>query len=348
MTNAGIVEIKGEGRLAGPHEVDVEGRRFTADHVLIATGGRPRIPDVPGADLGMTSDDFFALAARPQDVAIIGAGYIAVELACIFRALGSRVTLAIRYEEFLRGFDGMLREHLMHEMVRSGIDFQKCEEVRCLERVADGRLSLTTKKGTRCEGFDVVLWAIGRDPSTRGIGLAECGIELGPQGHVVVDDFQNTTAPGVYAIGDVTGRMDLTPVAIAAGRKLADRLFGGDAEARLEYENVPSVVFSHPPIGTVGLSEHAAHERYGDAVKVYRTEFTNIYHAVGEHRPKTRMKIVTLLPDERVVGMHAIGLAADELIQGFAVAVRMGARKADLDRTVAIHPTAAEEFVTMR
>jgi glutathione reductase (NADPH) len=232
-------------------------------------------------------------------------------------------------------------------METSGIRLVRGRQVARLEQTAPRELSLVLADGEVVGRFECVVWAIGRDANTRGFGLESTGVAVDSNGHVVVDDFQNTSVAGVYAVGDVTGHVALTPVAIAAGRRLSDRLFGGEPDARLDYENVPTVVFAHPPVGVVGMSEEHARAAHSD-VKVYVRRFTNLYHALTARKPKTMVKLVTVGQDERVVGIHVIGLAADELIQGFAVAVRMGARKADLDRTIAIHPTAAEELVTLR
>jgi glutathione reductase (NADPH) len=234
-------------------------------------------------------------------------------------------------------------------MVQQGIQLEPYSTPTRLERAEDGRLRLCRELGAPLAGFDAVLWAIGRSPLTVGLGLEQLGITLSETGHIPVDPYQNSAAPGIYAVGDVTGHFELTPVAIAAGRRLAERLFGGQPEAKVDYENIPTVVFSHPPIGTVGISEAQAREQYGEtAVKTYQARFTNLYYALSEHKPKTTIKLVTVGPEERVVGLHVIGLGADELLQGFAVAIRMGATKRDFDRTLAIHPTAAEEVVTLK
>lgn len=350
----GVVRIDGMGALLpgrddGRIVVAIADRRVAAQHVLVATGGFPDVPKVPGAELGITSDGFFLLEAQPRHVVIVGAGYIAVELAGIFRALGSKVSLLVRFDEVLRTFDAMLRERLLEALVESGVEVCPRFDVARAERAADGAaITVVGVDGRRVEGADGLVWAIGRRPSTSRLGLDAHGVALDDLGHVQVDDRQNTNVAGLYAVGDVTGRATLTPVAIAAGRHLADRLFGGDPHAKLDYDDIPSVVFSHPPIGTVGLTEEAARHIHGDAVKVYSTRFIDSYHGVTPRRPRTSMKLVTVGPDERVVGIHLIGRSADEIVQGFAVALRMGATKADLDRTVAIHPTAAEELVTMR
>jgi glutathione reductase (NADPH) len=236
----------------------------------------------------------------------------------------------------------------MEHMEASGIVLARGSEVARVESSSNEERVLVTRDGKRLGPFDCTIWAIGRVPCTSGIGLEMLGVRTDAGGHVVVDEFQSTNVAGIYAVGDVIGRMGLTPVAIAAGRRLADRLFGGEPDARLDYEDVPTVVFSHPPIGSVGLDEEAARKQYGTAVKVYERRFMNLYHALTERKPKTTVKLVTVGEDERVVGIHVIGIGADEMIQGFAVALKMGARKSDLDRTVAIHPTAAEELVTLR
>lgn len=344
----GIDLIRGTAAFLAPDRVRVGDRVISAGHILIATGGRPRIPAIPGAELAITSDGFFELRERPAHVGVVGSGYIAVELAGIFRALGSDVTIVLRGERLLRRFEPMLRENLMEEMTTAGVSFVSGIEIECIERTPSGALSFRGSDGELRAGFDCLVWAVGRVPNTEGLGLEQAGVKLDADGHIVVDGFQNTSAPRIYAVGDVTGVWPLTPVAIAAGRKLADRLFGGQPEARLDYDNIPTVIFSHPPIGTVGLTEDQARERYGTGVKCYTTRFRNMYHAVTERKTSTAMKVVTVGERQKVVGIHVIGIGADEMIQGFAVAVNMGATKADLDRTVAIHPTAAEELVTLR
>ncbi len=344
-----VLHVRGHGRLGANGDVMVGERRLHAPHVLIATGSEPRLPDLPGAELGLVSDHVFSLPAQPRRVLIVGGGYIGVEFAGIFRGLGSEVTLAFREPLPLRHFDEMLGSALRDEMLRQGMVLAPSQRPASLARQSNDLLALTTEDGSEFGGFDCVLWAIGRCPVTAGLGLEERNIQKFSSGHIVVDDFQNTSAPGVYAIGDVTGQFDVTPVAIAAGRQLAERLFGGKPDAKLDYEDIATVVFSHPPIGTVGLSEAEARRIHGpDNIKIYVSGFTNMFYAVTDHKPKSFVKLVTLLPEERVLGVHFIGLGADEVLQGFAVAVRMGATKADFDRTVAIHPTAAEELVTLR
>ncbi|HVU04293.1 MAG TPA: glutathione-disulfide reductase [Polyangiaceae bacterium] len=347
LEGEGVVRVPGYGRFVAPNVLDVSGRRLAAPHVLVATGGEPWVPDLPGKELAITSDGFFDLEALPKSAVVVGAGYIGVELAGIFAALGTRVTLVMRADAPLRGFDRTLREALVEHLQAAGIGLERNVLVtRVGER--EGRRAVHLDDGRVLDPADVVLFATGRRAKTAGLGLENVGIRLDDAGHVATDEFQATNVPGHYAVGDVTGRVPLTPVAIAAGRRLADRLFGGEPEARLDYENVPTVVFSHPPIGTVGLPEDVARARYGDAVKVYERRFTSLHYALTPYKPKTTVKLVVVGADERVVGIHVIGLGADEMIQGFAVALKMGARKMDLDRTVAIHPTGAEELVTLR
>lgn len=345
----GVTSIEGYAKFVGPKTVEVDGERHSGDHVCIAVGGRPRWPNIPGGELGISSDGFFELERLPEKVAVVGAGYIAVELAGIFNTLGAEVTLFIRHDHFLRSFDAMVRETLMETMLNAGVNVETGREVVRVDRLDDGRLSITESRGAKVEPFDEIVWAIGRVPNTDELNLPSTEVKTDDGGNIPVDAFQNTNVDGIYAVGDVTGKYPLTPVAIAAGRKLSDRLFGGKSDAKLDYENIPTVVFSHPPIGTVGLTEDEAHQLYGtDGVKCYTTRFTNMYHALTERRAPTAMKLICVGAHEKVVGVHVIGLGADEMMQGFGVAVRMGATKADFDRTVAIHPTAAEELVTLR
>ena len=344
------VEIfRGWATFESPSQVRVGDTLLSADHILIATGGRPMIPDIPGADLAITSDGFFELTEQPRRPLIIGAGYIATELAGVLHSLGSEVTMLLRKDILLRGFDATLGETVMDEMRSAGVSILTGIHMKSIEREANGRLAVHRQDGEAISGFDCVLFAIGRDPVTDAMDIGATGLKTNSAGFVPTDEWQNTAKPGIYAVGDVTGRQALTPVAIAAARRLSDRLFGGQSQARLEYENIPTVVFSHPPIGTVGLTEEAAKERFGaDSVKVYQNRFTDMYYAVTPQRVPTVVKLVVTGPDEKIVGCHVVGRAADEMIQGFAVAVKMGATKADFDNTVAIHPTAAEELVTLR
>ena len=342
----GVALFEGHGRFVGPGELEVNGERVSAEHIVIATGGRPGWPAIPGAELGIDSDGFFAMAEQPRRVAVVGAGYIAVELAGVLAGLGSEVSLVVRRDAPLRGFDDVLQEGLVEALPAGGVELVNRFTPASLEG-SPGNLRLHSEDGRSLAGLDVVIWAIGRHANTEGLGLEAAGVATDSRGDVPVDAWQCTNVPGIYALGDITGRVPLTPVAIAAGRRLSDRLFGGQPDSRLDYENVPTVVFSHPPIGTVGLTEAEARERFGDAVRVYTTGFVAMDYALGEHKPRTRMKLVTVGSEERIVGLHVIGAGADEMLQGFGVAVRMGARKSDFDNTVAIHPTSAEELVTM-
>jgi glutathione reductase (NADPH) len=271
-----------------------------------------------------------------------------VELAGVFAAMGSKVTLVLRHEQVLRGFEAMLGESLLDIMRDEGIEIAVNSVPTSLRREHAGTLRLSAAGGPELGPFDELVWAVGRTPNTTDLGLEALGVQMHAGHHIMTDALQQTNVAGLYAIGDVTGRALLTPVAIAAGRRLSDRLFGGMSDRKLDYHNIPTVVFSHPPIGTVGLSERAARDQHGDAVKVYESRFVPMYHAMTKRKPKVAMKLVCVGPEERVVGLHVIGAGADEMLQGFAVAIRMGATKRDFDDTVAIHPTSAEEFVTMR
>jgi len=348
LADSDIDEISGLARFVDATTLEVAGERYTADHIVIAPGSRPLVPDLPGAELGITSDGFFELAALPPRVAIVGSGYIAVEIAGVLNALGSEVTLFPRKEHLLREFDAMLREGLMEAMLDAGVNILPRTQIARVEQQDDGRLTLYCDGGQAYADFDSLIWAIGRAPNTEGLGLEQAGLETDARGHVVVDAYQNTNVPGIYAVGDVIGKAQLTPVAIAAARRLGDRLFNGQRERKLDYDLIPSVVFSHPPIATVGLTETQARDQHGAAVKIYQSRFTPMYHAFTRHPRKVSMKLVTVGAREKVVGCHIIGLGADEMLQGFAVAIRMGATKRDLDDTIAIHPTGAEELVTMR
>jgi glutathione reductase (NADPH) len=348
LSDSNIDWLKGAAKFVDANTLEVNGKHYTADHIVISPGGRPMIPNIPGAEHGITSDGFFALTEQPQRVAIVGAGYIAVELAGLLNALGSEVDLLLRRQHFLASFDAMLRETLMEEMVNDGVNILPNINLEKVERGEDGKLTLSAQGGHILQGFDTLIWAIGREPLTADLNLAAAGVEMNDNGFIPTDEFQNTNVPGVYAVGDATGRAQLTPVAIAAARRLGDRLFNNQPERHLEYENIPTVMFSHPPIGTVGLTEEEAREQHGDAVKVYQTRFTPMYHALTSHKSATAMKLVCIGAEERVVGIHMIGHGVDEMLQGFAVALKMGATKKQFDNTVAIHPTSSEELVTMR
>lgn len=347
LERRGIRHIAEAGRFTDAATVVAGEEALTAPRIVIATGGRPTVPDVPGTGLGITSDGFFGLARRPESVLIVGSGYVSVELAGVFAALGTRVSLAIRHQRVLRSFDAMLSAALMKQMQADGIEIVT-HAVPARLRRDGGHHELDTADGRTLGPFECVVWAIGREPSVESLDLGKAGVRACDDGYVIVNRLQETNVEGIYAIGDVTGQAALTPVAIAAGRRLADRVFGGMSGRHLDYEMIPTVIFSHPPIGTVGLTEAAARETHGDAVRCYTSGFVPMFHALTEHKRRAEMKLVTVGEEERIVGLHVIGEGADEMLQGFAVALRMGATKKDFDDTVAIHPTSAEELVTMR
>ena len=348
LADNGIADIRGTGRFVDARTVEVNAERIAAERVLIATGGAPEVPDLPGAEHGITSDGFFELESCPARVVVVGSGYVSVELSGMLNALGARVTVLARRDRLLRSFDEMLSEELAAAMQADGVEIHTDSRVERVERGADGRLAVHCDDGRCIAAVDVLLWAIGRAPRTRDLNLAAAGVETAGDGHIPTDAFQNTNVEGIYAVGDVTGHHELTPVAIAAGRRLADRIYGGMHDRKLDYELVPTVIFSHPTIGTIGLTEAEARARFGDEVRVYRAGFNPMYHAFTRHKTRAAMKLVTVGADERIVGCHVFGLGADEMLQGFAVAIRMGASKRDFDDTVAIHPTNAEELVTLR
>ncbi|MFT5789296.1 MAG: glutathione reductase (NADPH) [Shewanella sp.] len=349
LESNGVTLVRGYGRFVDSRTIEVDGEQYTADNILIATGGAPTIPNIPGAEYGIDSDGFFALTAQPKRVAVIGAGYIAVEVAGVLHSLGSETHLFVRKHAPLRSFDPMLSEALMESMATDGPTLHKHSTPESVTKNADGSLTLKIENG---ESYDVdcLIWAIGRNPSTGNIGLENTKVELDARGYVITDAQQNTTDKGVYCVGDImAGGVELTPVAVKAGRLLSERLFNGMSDARMDYDCIPTVVFSHPAIGTMGLSEPEANAKYGeDNVTVYTSGFTSMYTAVTAHRQACKMKLICAGDNQRVVGIHGIGYGMDEILQGFGVAMKMGATKADFDSVVAIHPTGAEEFVTMR
>jgi glutathione reductase (NADPH) len=347
----GIELVVARARFANAHTIVAGMRELTAPHIVIATGSITRRPDLPGTELGIDSDGFFALRAQPRRVAIVGGGYVGVELAGIFRALGSDVTVFVRGHQLMHGFDNEASAELSIAMTARGITMAGGVAPSELTRDADGAYVLhfagSENAAAGATSFDAVIWATGREANTDGLDLAVAGVRVDRMGHVEADDWQNTSVDGVYAIGDVTGRLPLTPVAVAAGRRLADRLFGGKPDAKLDYTNVPTVVFGRPPLATVGLSEEDARALHGDEVAIYRVRFRPMLNALTGSSERTFMKIVCAGANERVVGVHIVGRSADEMLQGFAVAMKAGATKRDFDETVAIHPTSAEELVLM-
>lgn len=348
LGNNNITVINGYGKLVDKNTVEVDGKHYTAKHILIATGGRPWRPEIPGAELGIDSDGFFELDHLPKSAAVIGAGYIAVELAGVLHSLGTDTHLAVRKHAPLRNFDSMLSETLVELMAEDGPSLHTHSIPESVVKQDNGLLKLTFSNGKSIE-VEQVIWAVGRVPATDNLGLENAGVEVNQNGHIVVDEYQNTSAENVYAVGDNIGKVDLTPVAVKAGRTLSERLFNGQTNAKMDYDTIPTVVFSHPPIGTIGLSEEEARAHYGDDnVKVYNSSFAAMYTAVTRNRQQTKMKLVCVGAEEKVVGLHGIGFAMDEILQGFGVAIKMGATKADFDACVAIHPTSGEEYVTMR
>ena len=343
----GVDLIEGRAHFVDSHTVSVNGELIRAKHIVIATGARPNIPTIPGAELGGSSDDVFAWEQLPKSVAILGAGYIAVELAGVLHALGVKTDLFVRRDRPLRGFDSYIVEGLVNEMEKTGLPLHTHKVPVKLEESEQG-ITIHFEDGSSHTASQVI-WATGRRPNVDGLELEKAGVTLNERGFIQVDEYQNTVVDGIYALGDVTGEKELTPVAIKAGRTLSERLFNGKTSAKMDYSTIPTVVFSHPAIGTVGLTEEEAIKEYGqDHIKVYKSSFASMYSAVTNHRQESRFKLITAGADEKVVGLHGLGYGVDEMIQGFAVAIKMGATKADFDATVAIHPTASEEFVTMR
>ena len=361
LNNDKVKYYHGTATFTGQDQVEVtldDGSKQTirSKKILIAVGGHPSPPpDIPGAKLGTNSDGFFEIEKQPKKVALIGAGYIAVEFAGMFHSLGTETHLFIRHSNFLRAFDPLIQDTLTKEYVKRGIHVHKNSSQSKIEDLGNGnkRLHYKDENGEGTLDVDSLIWAIGRSPEIEALALDKLSLKQTDKGHVIVDEYQNTSAEGIYAIGDVCDRgFELTPVAIAAGRKLADRLFGGKSEAHLEYADIPSAVFAHPEAGSIGLPEPAAREKYGDAnVKVYTSNFTAMYYAMMDEqadKAPTSYKLVCVGKEEKVVGLHIVGMSSSEVLQGFGVAVKMGATKKDFDSCVAIHPTSAEELVTMK
>jgi glutathione reductase (NADPH) len=344
LAESGVPLIESRARLADPHTVEVAGRRITAGHILVAVGARPVLPSEPGAEFGITSNEAFHLPQLPKRIVVAGGGYIAVEFAGIFNGLGAQVVQLYRGEQILRGFDDDIRNTLASEMRKKGIDIRVGTTIRRTEKTG-GALRLTLSDGAMLE-TDSVMYAIGRKPNTAGIGLDEAGVICGADGAVMVNEYSQSRIESVYAIGDCTNRLNLTPVAIREGQAFAETVFGGRPTA-VDHHTVPSAVFSHPPVGTVGVTESFARLEYG-AVDIYRTTFRPLKHTLSGRDERTMMKLVVDRKTQRVVGAHMVGMDAPEIIQTLAIAVKMGATKQQFDQTLAIHPTAAEEFVTLR
>ncbi|RAO66239.1 uncharacterized protein BHQ10_002251 [Talaromyces amestolkiae] len=363
----GIDLVHGRARFVEPKVIEVTSNdgsetktRYTAKHILIAVGGHPVIPGIEGAEHGISSDGFFEIEELPKKWAVVGAGYIAVELAGVLAAVGVETHMFIRGDTFLRKFDPMIQETMTARYEAAGIKIHKQHKgFQQIQLLKEGKGAEKVLKLIGVEGDEIevneLLWAVGRAPEVEDLQLHIPGVKQAHSGHIIVDEFQNTSAEGIYALGDVTGQAELTPVAIAAGRKLGSRLFGPPEfkTAKLSYENIPTVVFSHPEVGTIGLTEPQARQRFGDdKIKVYKTRFTNMFYDFFPDEEKkqnpTQMKIICAGPEEKVVGLHILGLGVGEMLQGFGVAIKMGATKEDFDSCVAIHPTASEELVTMR
>jgi len=361
-----ITSISGQAKFIDQHTIIVNNQEYTGKHILIATGSHPRVPDIEGAELGITSDGFFQLKHLPKKILLIGSGYIAVELAGILNALGSDVTMLIRGHCVLRSFDRPMAIKVMEELQQQGIKIISKQSPVKLSQADDGLTAyceatpLAIVQSAACQkekaatgsvtakGFETIIWAIGRAPNSQNLNLNAAGVTIARSGFITTDKFQNTNIKHIYAVGDVTGRMALTPVAIAAGRFLARRLFNHEKNLFLDYDNIPSVIFAHPPLATIGLTENSAKEKYGEInIKIYQSEFTPMYYAFSDHKVKTFMRLICAGKDEKIVGCHILGRDADEMMQGFSVAIKMGATKADFDNTVGIHPTSAEELVTL-
>ena len=343
----GVTKLFGKAQFKDAHTVVVDGEEYTADHITIATGAYPSPCKLPGAELVDYSDDFFTWEELPNTIAIVGGGYIGTELSGFLAGMGVETHLLVRKNRILRKFDPFITDAVTEELQKGGVNIHFNTSSKRFKRV-EGGIEITFQDDTTAV-FDKVLWVAGVTPNIEGLGLENTNVTVDDRGRIVSDAYECTSEQGVYAIGDVTGKLDLTPVAIAAGRRLSDRLFGGKKDAHLDYDNVPTVVFSHPPMGTVGLTAKDAKEKYGeDAVKTYTSSFTDMRSSVSGHPHQCKMLLVCAGDDEKIVGVHAMGLGVDEMMQGFGVAVKMGATKADFDSTVAIHPTSAEEMVTMR
>jgi glutathione reductase (NADPH) len=344
LNNAKVEIFEARGIVVDPHTVEVGGKRYTAENIMIAVGGWPETPQIPGIEHVISSNEALDLPSRPQRIVIVGGGYIAVEFAGIFNGFGSEVVEIIRADRLLRGFDDDIRTHVGDEMRIRGVDIRNGTVVSRIDKTARG-FTVRTTAGATIE-TDCVMYATGRAPNTKGLGLAEIGVTMDKDGRVKVDEWQRTSVPSIYAVGDVTNRINLTPVAIAEGRAIAETLYNNNP-IRMDHADVPSAVFSQPPIGTVGLTEEEARREY-DEVDIYQSRFKPMKNTLSGRDERTFMKLVVDARTDRVVGCHMLGPDAPEIIQGLAIAVKCGATKRQFDQTVGIHPSAAEEFVTMR
>ncbi|MGA4445866.1 glutathione-disulfide reductase [Ectopseudomonas chengduensis] len=346
LTNSGVSLFEGHARIVDAHTVEVNGQRHSTERILIATGGWPQIPDIPGRELAISSNEAFFLKQLPKRVLVVGGGYIAVEFASIFHGLGAQTSLLYRGDLFLRGFDGAVREHLRDELSKKGLDLQFNADIASIERQADGSLAATLKDGRVLEA-DCVFYATGRRPMLDNLGLENVEVKLDKRGYVEVDDLFQTSTPSILALGDVIGRVQLTPVALAEGMAVARRLFKPEEYRPLDYSMIPTAVFSLPNIGTVGLSEEQAIEA-GHKVKIFESRFRPMKLTLTENPERTLMKLVVDADSDRVLGCHMVGPEAGEIVQGLAVALKAGATKQIFDETIGVHPSAAEEFVTLR
>lgn len=346
LVNSGVTLHEAHAKIVGPHEVEVNGERFTAKNILIATGGWPQIPEIPGSEHAIGSNEAFFLKELPKRVLVVGGGYIAVEFAGIFHGLGANTTLLYRGDLFLRGFDGAVRKHLHEELTKRGMDLQFNADIARIDKQADGSLKATLKDG-RVLDADSVFYATGRRPMLDNLGLENTGVQLDDKGFIKVDDEYQTTEPSILALGDVIGRVQLTPVALAEGMAVARRLFKPEHYRPVDYKMIPTAVFSLPNIGTVGLTEEQAREA-GHEVVIFESRFRPMKLTLTECQEKTLMKLVVDGKTDKVLGCHMVGPDAGEIVQGLAIALKAGATKRDFDDTIGVHPTAAEEFVTMR
>ncbi len=348
LAERNIDHISGYGVFVDANTIAVNNQQYTAEKIVIAVGTEPVVPNVTGMHLGMTSDGFFDLSHQPQHVAIIGSGYIAVEFACMLKALGCKVTLIVRSERLISSFDLLLQDQLKINMQQQGITILENTTIAEIRKRDSGNKALVNQQGIQLGDFDSVIWAVGRVPQLERLNLEKAGVAINDAGYIDVNEHHETNVAHIYAIGDVIGNAPLTPVAIAAGRRLADYWYNGANYYVMNYDHIPSIVFTHPPIATMGFTEQQATIQYHGDIKTYSSEFTPMIHAFAPNGPKTAMKLVTTGTEEKIVGCHMIGDAVDEILQGFAVAISMGATKQDFDRTIAIHPTSGEELVTMR
>lgn len=349
LNNNGVDYIHGAAKFVDTHTIEVDGTQYTANKFVIATGGLPVVPKIDGAEHGITSDGFFELTEQPKRAVVIGAGYIAVELAGVLNTLGTDTSLVVRKDKPLRAFDADIVNKLVEGMKQEGVKLVSHANVTRVERSSSGQKTVTLDTGEVLDNVDAVIWAIGRKANTQALNVAAAGVLVEPNGNILSNEFEQTNVPHIYSVGDINGKAALTPVAIAAGRRLADREFNGQAGRKMDYSLIATVIFSHPAIGTVGLSQEQAEAQYGaDSISVFKSAFNPMSHAFNEHKPATMVKLVVHKESDKVLGIHAIGPGVDEMIQGFAVAMGMGATKADFDNTVAIHPTLSEELVTLK